>query len=193
MRHLVRSMAALLLGAASVFAVGLPASAQDDCQQQENGYGASEVCTVTVVEAAAICTPTGAIQLYYQLRADGTTATKVDVHLLNPAVAEVVYAAQPFEANLPWPASIGNRPVDVRFVVNPEVTFRVDPAQAYAAPACVTKTSKVLSVGETTPTSRVLAATGADVLPFVAGGAALLLAGAGILVARSARQRRAGQ
>jgi len=193
MRNLARSLAALLLGALSVLAAGLPASAQvDGCQRQETGYGASGVCVVTVAQADAVCV-NGVLQLTYRVIAEGTDATTVDLHWRGPAGSEVVLAAQPLAGTVTWPASIARVATDVRFVANPEATVRVDPAAANAA--CATPTSKVLSVSDEAPTrsSRVLAFTGAEVLPLVAVGAALLLAGAGVLVARAARQRRAGQ
>lgn len=188
MRNLTRSLAALLLGALSVFAAGLPASAQgDSCDQQDNGYGASGVCSVTVLEAKPIC-PSGVLQMVYSLTAEGTSATTVDLHWLGTGGSDVVLAAQPLAGTVNWPAAVAQAPVDVRFVAGAQAVVSLNPTAALAT--CVTKTSSVLSVAES---SAVLASTGAEVLPYLAAGGGLLVAGAALLVARAARQRRAVQ
>lgn len=192
MRNLTRSLAALLLGALSVFAAGLPASAQgNSCDQQDDGYGASGVCSVTVLEAKPIC-PSGVLQMVYSLTAEGTSATTVDLHWLGTGGSDVVLAAQPLAGTVNWPAAVAQAPVDVRFVAGAQAVVSLNPTAALAT--CVTKTSSVLSVAETPArSSAVLASTGAEVLPYLAAGGALLVAGAALLVARAARQRRAVQ
>lgn len=193
MRHLARSLAALTIGTASVFVAGLPASAQDEaCTDQDTGYGASGVCVVEVLEADPIC-PAGVLQLTYKVTAAGTEATTVDLRWINPGGTDVVQTGQPFSGTVDWPASIPTRATDVEFRVGTELAVNVDPKVALAQ--CLPSGSKVLSVSDTTSTgsSGVLAFTGSEALPFALAGGGLLLAGTALVLARSARARRAVQ
>ncbi|RYV49920.1 hypothetical protein [Pengzhenrongella frigida] len=196
MRHLARSLAALTLGTASVFVAGLPASAQDEaCTEQDTGYGASGVCVVEVLQADPIC-PAGVLQLTYQVTAEGTEATTVDLRWINPGGTDVVQTGQPFSGTVDWPASIPTRATDVEFRVGTELAVNVDPKVALAK--CLPSGSKVLSVSDTTSSastgsSGVLAFTGSEALPFAVAGGGLLLAGTALVLVRSARARRAVQ
>ena len=192
MRHLARSLAALAIGTASIFAFGLPANAAQDpaCSQQDNGYGASSVCVVNVIAADPIC-PAGALQLSYEVTASGTDATTVDLRWVNPGGTDVVQTGLPFTGTVNWPASIPKTTTDVQFVVGTEAVVNVDPSVALSK--CLTSGSKVLSVSnpKSSGSSGVLALTGSDVLPYAAVGGGLLLAGTALLLVRSARTRRA--
>ena len=205
MRHPARIPAALLLGALSVFAAGLPASAAGDaCVGQRPGYGASGVCTVTVPDPKVVCL-NGVVQMAYQVGTEPDDAATIDLTWVNPSGPNVVQTGQAVAGTVTWPASIPKVAVDVRFASGAATaTARVDPSAASASCA----SSRVLSVTESaTPSSsrvlsapssnvpavtssRVLAATGAEILPFVGVGAGLLIVGTGLLVARAARSRR---
>lgn len=207
MRILARTLAVLLLGALSIFAAGLPASAAGDtCAEQDPGYGASGVCSVVVADPSAVCL-SGFVQLTYKVSTAPDGAATVDLTWVNPAGANVTLTGQPLAGTVTWPASIPKVAVDVQFASGPTTaTARVDPAAANAS--CTA--SRVLSVTEpATPSasrvlsapsssvpavtsSRVLAATGVEILPFVGVGAGLLIVGTGLLVARAARSRRTG-
>ena len=190
MRHLARSLAALAIGAASVLAFGLPASAQDPaCDQQDTGYGASSVCVVRVAKADPIC-PADALQLQYVVTAEGTPATTVDLRWINPGGSDVVQTGLPFTGTVNWPASIPKKATAVEFVVGTDVVVNVDPTAALATCA---SGSKVLAVSNPTSGSRVLALTGSDVAPYVAVAGGLLFAGTALILVRAARSRRAVQ
>lgn len=189
MRHLARSLAALALGSASVFAAGLPASAQDDvCSDQDTGYGADSVCVVNVLEAAPLC-PVDTLELSYKVTAEGTDATTVDLRWLNPGGTDVVLTGLPFTGTVAWPDSIPPKATDVEFAVGTERVVNVDPKDALLE--CVSSEGEVLPVNNSesgsSNSSGVLAVTGSDVLPFAVAGGGLLLAGTALVLARSRR------
>lgn len=190
MRIIARTLAALLLGALSIFAAGLPASAAvAGCQPATPGYAGSGVCSVTVTKAQAVCL-NGVVQLSYEVGTEPTVASSVDLKWINPAGPAFTLTGQPLTGTVVWPASIPKVALDVQFISGATATVRVDPTAASSS--CTV--SKVLSV--TVPTSpsssssRVLSATGAEVLPFVVTGGGLLLVGAALLVVRATRMRR---
>ncbi|MGV8965584.1 MAG: hypothetical protein ACOH2F_04840 [Cellulomonas sp.] len=185
MRHLARSLAAVALGAASVVAFGLPASAQDPACEQQTGYGASNVCVVDVAKADPIC-PANTLQLQYVVTAEGTPATTVDLHWINPSGANVVQTGLPFTGTVDWPTSIPQKATEVQFVVGTDVVVNVDPTAALET--C--SSSKVLSVSDTTSGSQVLAFTGSEIMPYALAAGGLLFAGTALILVRSARSRR---
>lgn len=177
-RHMTRALAAFLLGALAVFAAGMPASAATDpCKGQGTGYGAGGVCVVTVLRANPGCSASGALTVSYKVTVAGTTATKVDLHWLKPGGSEVVLAGRPLSGTVAWPASIPRATTQVRFVAGGDAVVTVNPTTALASAACVADPGT-------------LASTGSETGPIAATGVALLIAGAGILMARSARQHR---
>lgn len=181
MRRLTRALAAFLLGTLAVFAAGTPASAAaDPCNGRGTGYGAGGVCVVAVLRANPGCSATGALTVNYKVTVTGTTATKVDLHWLKSGGSEVVLAGQPLAGTVAWPASIPIRATQVRFVAGGDAVVTVDPTTALAPAACVGDPAT-------------LASTGSETGPIVAIGGALLIAGAGILLARAAQQRRAAR
>ena len=194
MRHLARSLAALAIGTASVVAFGLPASAALDpaCEEQDTGYGASNVCVVRVAQADPIC-PADSLQLQYAVTAEGTAVSTVDLRWINPGGSDVVQTGLPFTGTVNWPTSIPQRATAVEFVVGTDVVVNVDPTAALTRCA----SSKVLSVSDTSAgaaaDSRVLALTGSEVAPYVAAAGGLLFAGTALVLVRAARARRAVQ
>lgn len=195
MRHLARSLAALAIGSASVVAFGLPASAQDACEEQDTGYGASNVCVVRVAQADPIC-PANTLQLQYAVTAEGTPSTTVDLRWINPGGSDVVQTGLPFTGTVNWPTSIPQSATAVEFVVGTDVVVNVDPTAALAR--CTS--SRVLAVSDnpagpasSASESRVLALTGSEVTPYVAVAGGLLVAGTALVLVRAARSRRAVQ
>lgn len=186
MRTIARTLAALLLGALSIFVAGSPASAAaGGCQPATPGYTGSGVCSVTVTKAEAICL-NGVVQLSYVVGTGPTAASSVDLKWLNPAGPAFTSTGQPLTGTVVWPASIPKVALDVQFVSGATATVHVDPTAASSS--CTV--TKVLSVTGPTSSSRVLSATGAEVLPFAVTGGGLLLVGAVLLVVRAARLRR---
>ena len=182
MRDMTRFLAVLAIGAASVFASGLPASAADPtCTEESAGYGASEVCVVRVAQADPIC-PADTLQLQYVVTAEGTEATTVDLHWLNPGGTDVVQTGQPFTGTVNWPTSIPQKATEVQFVVGTDVVVNVDPTAA-------------LETCASPPTSEsgVLALTGSEPLPYALAAGGLLFVGTALVLVRSARSRRAVQ
>jgi hypothetical protein len=127
----------------------------------------------------------GVPQVRYAATPEGTTASTVTLHWSDRSGGTAVQADLPLSGTTPWPAGVAVGTADIRFVVNPEVTVTVTPTSG-----CVTTTSHVLAASSSSGSSAVLAATGSETLPVVALGSGLLLAGAGVLVARSLRQRK---
>jgi hypothetical protein len=209
MHNLARSLAALSLGAASVFVAGLPASATTDpCLGQDTGYGASNVCVVNVVAATPLCPAPSALQLSYAVTVTGTELTTVDLHWLVPGGSDVVQAGQPLTGTVDWPTAVPQATTDVTFVAGAQSTVSVNPTAALASDTC-TSESGVLPTSPSTPVSNdvpaesqavaavsavapapasgVLAVTGAEVLPYAVGAGGLLLAGTALVLIRSRR------
>ena len=187
MRHLGRTLAALLLGALSIFAAGLPASAATAaCQQPTPGYAGSGVCAVTVTQAQAACL-NNVITLTYAVSTEPDDAATVDLTWVNPAGPTATVTGQPLSGSVVWPSSVPKVAMDVQVAAaGATATVRVDPTAASAT--C--RASGVLSVSNPTSSSRVLSATGAEVLPFAVTGGGLLLVGMTLLLVRAARLRK---
>jgi len=188
MRHLSRMLAALLLGGLSLFAAGSTASAAtNDCHEASNGYPASGVCAVKVTKAEAVCLD-GVVTLTYDVMTSPATATTIDLRWVNPAGPAFEQTGLPLTGTVAWPASIPKVALDVQFISGATATVHVDPTAANAT--C--STSRVLAAHDPTAStsSRVLAATGAEILPFVVIGGGLLLVGIALVVTRTMRHRR---
>ncbi|QTE28976.1 hypothetical protein [Pengzhenrongella sicca] len=190
MRHLGRTLAALLLGALSIFVAGLPASAATtECQQPTPGYAGSGVCAVTVTQAKAACL-NNVITLTYAVTTEPDDAATVDLTWVNPAGPTASVTGRPLSGSVAWPSSVPKVAMDIQVAAGgATATVRVDPTAASAT--C--NASGVLNVSDPTSSNRVLSATGAEVLPFAVTGGGLLLVGIALLVVRAARLRAAGE
>jgi hypothetical protein len=191
------------------------------CLDQEAGYAPSGVCQLVVVKADAVCR-NNAPYLDYEVKPEGTPNTAVSIVWGDPSTANSLTQSNlPLSGSVLWPGTVldsqGNvvdwpgwsqvngtwvrgdqwdwvRPsVPVTFKVNPEATVTVTypPDSVFCNPP----QSQVLAADDPTPTSVVLAATGAsDTAPllFVAIGVLLLgslLIGVRVLVRRRGATR----
>jgi LPXTG-motif cell wall-anchored protein len=189
------------------------------CQEQSDGYSSEGVCQLTVEMLSPVCN-NDVPYLTYKVSAEGTSSTTMTMTWTNPTGADVVYSDLPLSGKVPWPgAVVGSdgkgadwpgwtkladgtwvegdeydwvRPsVSVTLAVNPEVTTTV--AYPPSSPVCLTSppSSSVLAAPASTTASGVLAATGAEPMPWLVAGGALVLAGGALVGARAVSRRRA--
>ncbi len=188
------------------------------CLDQEAGYAPSGVCQLVVVKADAVCR-NNAPYLDYTVQPEGTPNTTVTIIWGDPSTGNSVTQSNlPLSGSVLWPGTVlapdgtvvdwpGWRQVDgqwvrgdqwdwvrptvpVTFDVNPKATVTVTypPDQVFCNPPI----SEVLAADDPTPTSAVLAFTGAgDVAPLLYVALGVLVLG-GVLVAVRIMVRRRG-
>jgi hypothetical protein len=222
MRSVLRGVVGIALGLFVSLALSGPAvaaSTPDGCAEQPPGYAAPGVCQLTVEVATPVCV-NDVPALNYQVLAEGTSATTVDITWLDPSGANVVYSNQPLSGSVRWPGAVvgadgkgvgwpgwiqqssgawvqggpfswANPSAQVLFSVGPQATVTV----AYpAAAGCTPVRSDVLAaepnVAAVAPQSGVLSETGANVEPLLLIAGGLVLVGAGALVTLGFLRRR---
>lgn len=179
MRVNLRSVAAVIFVTGLLSAVGAaPASARSDntCGESD-GYVPATECTVDIEEVVAECTAANQPVLTYAVSTN-TGAQSVHITLEDSDGTVVTLAEQPLTGSPVWPASVDATSTTVTFTTSskPELTA----STTVETPMC---TTAVLS-----DTPEDLAATGAEVLPYAAAAAGLVVVGTtAFLVARRRR------
>jgi hypothetical protein len=185
MKRFWSTAAALLLALVGAAGLAAPASAAQGCTPGD-GYWPEAVCSLAVTVTPSCTTDTQ--HLDYVASAQGTRLQTMSITWVNPGGDDIVLTDQPLSGSLVWPtAAWAQGTVEVAFHVNP--TSVVTVTRPTGAGCQVTLASNTVSTSQALG-SRILAATGSDAAPLVAGSAALL--GLGVAALLVARRRRAG-